>query len=131
MSVIEYDLMNPHRPRCEVLKVTRLLLLPESTGRLRLLAERYEGFVVGSAAEVLQRFTARDPSIADVVLNLSSGTLAAALTVLKANDHIAYKPVRGKNLRVGPKNDSRNPSQAPPLYKLDKNPDERERLDEI
>lgn len=62
---------------------------------------------VGSASEVLQRFTGRDPSIADVVLNLSSGTLAAALTVLNA-DPIANKPVLAKNLRVGLKNHSRN-----------------------
>lgn len=37
--------------------------------------------LIGSASEILQIFTGRDPSLADVLLNAASGTLAAALAI--------------------------------------------------
>lgn len=37
--------------------------------------------LVGSTSEILQVFTSRDPSIADVILNLASGMLGAALAL--------------------------------------------------
>ena len=52
-------------------------------------------FLIGTVSEVLQRFTARDPSFADLVLNLASGTLAAVLAsrnITKASDSFFRNP---------------------------------------
>lgn len=51
--------------------------------------------LIGTVSEVLQRFTARDSSFADLVLNLASGTLAAVLAsrnITKASDTFFRDP---------------------------------------
>jgi len=47
--------------------------------------------LVGSASEVLQIFTGRDPRIADVILNLASGTLGAAIQVCGRSTSKLYR----------------------------------------
>ena len=70
----------------------RGLQLPRSQ---RLWVTIFICFLIGTVSEVLQRFTARDPSFADLVLNLASGTLAAVLAsrnITKASDSFFRNP---------------------------------------
>lgn len=56
------------------------LLLPWQSQRKKLLLTILACFLLGTASEIIQLFTGRDPSVADAGLNLFSGTVAALIS---------------------------------------------------